>query len=436
MEKFGSINTKTLRFSSPNTGYLSLLPILVLVVWAWIHYFGLDASDSTSYLLPDSSSYLSYFNLREDYNSFERTIGYPQFLALFKKLASLVGVNFLYLVGIVQVLLLAISAVLWAMMLSSFASRWITFLLTLLVFGNPSLAVYTHLICTEIFFLFVVTWAFWFGLHFFGSKKLFYLLAALTCCYMATLIRPGLYYFAVLVSILALYYTLRYRKFQTTVLILLLYSLTIVNQQYQFKKQYGVFALSIIDKITMHRYFGNAIQSELEPSDRLERLTRQDHQDAARLAPYSNPERTQVAASYYDSSSKKIICSHPIRATSVFLQNILSNVHTGNGYLDGKTTTTKAKHLYNTSRWYNVAGGVLLLFLTLGIFGKRKDTSLPIAWLFCVIGYCWYCLITSGISYWQGDRFGIVFTPLATLLCLAMATIYFHHKPKQHNESR
>jgi hypothetical protein len=55
------------------------------------------------------------------------------------------------------------------------------------------------------------------------------------------------------------------------------------------------------------------------------------------------------------------------------------------------------------------------IFLVIKIFGKKIEVNNAVFLSFILLFYCNYCFITSGISYFQGDRFNVIWMPMFLL---------------------
>ncbi len=98
-----------------------------------------------------------------------------------------------------------------------------------------------------------------------------------------------------------------------------------------------------------------------------------------------------------------------------YLANILENSTTGNGVIKAISKTQQGRLYYVVFGLYLVSVAqeifyiVLVLLMGVWVLVRWKSADLVDAFLLLC---CAYLIITSGISFWQGDRFFIVFFPL------------------------
>ena len=74
------------------------------------------------------------------------------------------------------------------------------------------------------------------------------------------------------------------------------------------------------------------------------------------------------------------------------------------------------KRLFDYTRIWNmffvIAMVLFNIFLIIKIFGKKIEINSAVFLSFILLFYCNYCFITSGISYFQGDRFNVIWMPI------------------------
>ncbi len=118
---------------------------------------------------------------------------------------------------------------------------------------------------------------------------------------------------------------------------------------------------------------------------------------------------------------------NPASVAKEMIYNIIENSTTGSNFTsslksgNGDNTFEQKKKFFNTTTRYENILMTLLLFVNwLGLLivafktkfsFKTEFTSVIIIQLFCS-----YYLITSGISFWQGDRFNYIFAPLTLIV--------------------
>ena len=117
---------------------------------------------------------------------------------------------------------------------------------------------------------------------------------------------------------------------------------------------------------------------------------------------------------------EKQLKSHPKLIFKNFRNNILDNIVVGNMRIAIAEDYSKVPYfnyvkyyMYLISKAQNILFSFLGLFLTLLFLIRYRLLSLPLL-MSCAIIF--YIIMTSGISFWQGDRFHIVFYPLVLIV--------------------
>ena len=116
-----------------------------------------------------------------------------------------------------------------------------------------------------------------------------------------------------------------------------------------------------------------------------------------------------------------LIKNHTFNFILAFAENLVDNFHTGNTFIrdmpENKIINKESrKRLFDYTRIWNMLFVVAMLlfniFLLIKIFGKKIEVNSATLLSFIILFYCDYCFITSGISYFQGDRFNVIWMPM------------------------
>lgn len=381
---------------------ISVLYLIFIIVF--------DANVLARNLSGDGGSYLSAMHdLQLGKLNTIRPPGYPAFLLLLNYIPSLTEHQFYISIFIVQFLLWIIS---FKMLLTFLPDKkhWAWVSLILLIIINPSFVQYSNMILTESLFLFLVLVGFVLLRKFIETKRDFGLYGFLLCMLIATLVRPGLFYFSLLAIVLSLVFLVKSKRFLSTIVVTLGALFLLGVPMRIMKNTYGNHTISYIDKITQYRYLNVQCQS----LDRNEALTEtMKWRDAEFNTQKENlPELTRMA----DDETYFFLTSKPALFIKAFANNLYLNFHAGNEYLPTEIPIM-GRHFYGLSRMLNMLF-VLLMLVCVGFFVLRlilsKNKS---AYIFpaILLFYCFYCWFTSGVSFFQGDRFNIVWMPVLVI---------------------
>jgi hypothetical protein len=212
------------------------------------------------------------------------------------------------------------------------------------------------------------------------------------------------------------------------ILVGLIYALSIVPVQWRNHQNYHVFTLTLIDRVTLHRYLRNAVVSSIDYVDPSENLKKQDSLDQLQLPDLERIPDARAHVAYYHQQWQSIWMEHKGVIAQVYLQNLFSNTHTGNTFLQTSVSSKTKEAVFNLTRiWNMLFVGLLVFFLPLLIFLTRKHRKfLLLAYLF--YGLALYLFLTSGISFWQGDRLHSLLFPFVAISLLFFLSICVENK--------
>jgi len=305
-------------------------------------------------------------------------------------------------------------------------SFWATVLL-LFCFGSIA---HVFLILTESLVQFLLTFIGFLVLKYHKAKNLRYLIFASSILNGLVLIRPGFFYLSMLFSILLLCFLIYKNHFWRRASIIFFGSIFLVLVQLRaIQKTYGDFTPSYIDKIAWYKYLGT-------------------ESAAARAGTDFSTERTLRRKILKDKSwqETKIICVADLQDQ---LQNNLGNIL--REYLGNLKDNTKAgsyaikvtrsekikKEQIRNVAWiadflFRISSRqnsflVFLFVLSLILLLKylRMDNIILLSLVIIIA----YVILTSGVSFWQGDRFHFILYPLILIVFLhALRKIPFAQK--------
>lgn len=363
----------------------------------------------------------TYFQAADDfYNHFRahayRCIGYPLFLGL----PELIGLkppysywpvilNFIFFIGILTLLLkieklIEINLALPVAFILSFCSGFIRSI---------------NLALTEIGFAFFLV----FGLYsllklMYSNCKIRYSFLFVFSLGMATLFRPGFYILTLIIACISIIIIMFKKKsigtaFYIQKSILAVVSALVITlgaQSILMKKTFNSYRLTYIDDSTWFYYIG-ALSTTIYENDcftnecfRAEGIKRN-----LILSDKTLDEMSVIAKA----DRKKIILTQKKALFKAYKINVVSNFITAAGW-DEKEN----KLMYKLAVITNILLSFFpfLLYLIILLSKLRcvisKEMHVVFNFVLCVIAYT---VLTSGISCYQGDRFHIVFYPLALI---------------------
>ncbi|MEZ5045809.1 MAG: hypothetical protein R2831_02345 [Chitinophagaceae bacterium] len=375
--------------------------ILIIHTCIWVAM----PNDNLIFHNPDSYSYLS---VSEHLNANEvRTIGYPLFIYLTK---SLFKNNYEIALFIAQLLLVG---GVYFIVLSKLFKRNVGFLLLALFFiANPSLIIYARCMLTEVLFTFLLT--LYTALHYYGysrkSTSMQVLAFGVFC--LAVLVRPGLLPLCIILLFVYLLLHLKRGNIKQTLLISILFLGLIGSQAYRYQKTFGEYRISMIGDITTYRYFNTKILSLANNTTVSYEMHKAD--SVLNSMNFQNPKTLRR---YMHNVSYQTLQKHPMQAVRAYFENLVSNTHNGNMSYEGNKKISR--QVFLITRVFTILSVVLLLFANLFVlitYYRNRISDWPLWWLICV---CNYLFFSAGISFWQGDRFVIIWIP-TLIFCLSV----------------
>ncbi|MBL7813211.1 MAG: hypothetical protein JNL57_13395 [Bacteroidetes bacterium] len=192
------------------------------------------------------------------------------------------------------------------------------------------------------------------------------------------------------------------------------------------KSQYGQWRYTFNDNYMVYHYVGSYAASIPQSTQiaMYDSFMRADKQFVKDSGTGSNRVDWLARDAYYKSEISKIIRERKKQLVVAWIQDMKENATTGNPQLmllkKLKPGNRYAGILYSLSKWENVLF-TLGLFLLTGfavlLWFRNRFRADGVGWMgLFIAGHCVFTVAVSALSFWQGDRFHIVFYPLVIVL--------------------
>jgi hypothetical protein len=408
---------------------IGLLAIIYLLIIIFCNYsLGLYSfTDSTMFEKYDTVSYLE--STQRLISHFQphpyRCIGYSLFLAIPYALFS--SSNLLFIcVHIIQLIMLFTIYVILFVTIKKYVSNKLSIIMIIAFMLNISYVGYAYLLLTEIPFLFLITLSIYFYHQSLQHNKSQYLLIGFALLCFSILFKPGFYLFGLLIFIsICVNFIVRKASFKYLLILFIIMVGTIGFQTIWMYSSFGTYKLSYIDDITTYRYFNSSVIAAKNNVD-LSPLMQQ--RDQAMLVNFNNFNTADDLNSFHLSvkaESMFLLKQYPKATLYAFIENIYSNYHTGNAIIrdievPNFNNQTSRKAFFNYTRIWNMLMGTILFISTIyflasirKLYREHKERLYFSVLLF---SYCYYNILISGVSFYQGDRFNIVWMPFVLII--------------------
>ena len=221
-----------------------------------------------------------------------------------------------------------------------------------------------------------------------------------------TVLRPVFIHILALSLITALFfYHKAFMKKPTAILILFISLMPVLAQITVMKQNYNILGISRISDDTLRFYLvTRAMHDEFHPV-----------YDSA-----AYQETMKVAATLSKAEILNHMFDNPLLYASQIQNNVIDNIRASSPFLPQNGQLVRfMRHLNNA---YFLAHFAALITLIVFAIRLRKQfvSKLLLAMIFLIPG--WYIILTSGISFWQGDRLILPAWPL----CLIAYLILMH----------
>ncbi len=408
---------------------IGLLAIVYLLIIIFCNYsLGLYSfTDSTMFEQYDTVSYLE--STQRLISHFQphpyRCIGYSLFLAIPYALFN--SSNLLFIcVHTIQLMMLFSVYVIVYVLFKKYVSNKLALVMIIGFMLNISYIGYAYLVLTEIPFLFLITLSAYYFHHYLQYSKVQHLFIGFAFLCFSILFKPGFYLFGLLIFIsICLLFIVRNASFKNLLILIIILFSTVGFQKIWMYSSYSTFKLSYIDDITTYRYFNSSIIAAKNNVD-LSPLMQQ--RDQAMLVNFNNFKTAEDLNSFrlsVKAESMFLLKQYPKASIYAFIENIYSNIHTGNALIrdievPNFNNETSRKAFFNYTRIWNMLMGAILFISTIyflasfrKLYREHKERLYFIVLLFL---YCYYNILISGVSFYQGDRFNVVWMPFVLII--------------------
>lgn len=416
--------------------YLWLSIVYVLLLLICNQALGLFRLTDASYHLNfDTSSYLEATDLLINHQIAHptRCIAYPLILAgpytLFRTSQS-----FFESVFLIQVCMLFWVFVFLFKILRNYLSHTQSMIAVLLLMLNISCMIFVFHVLTEIAFLFFITLAFYAWHLFVQKRNEKFLWIAFACSCFSVLLRPGLYYLNMAILIILLYYFINKKRAVRNAFITgAIFLCSICVQLIMMQTQYGVCKISMIDDVTMYEYMNTSVYAKLQGADKSTLMAQRNQAIGDSLRNYTALRKYPAYHDITQAETSGLLQYHTINYVSAYAENLISNFHSGNSllrdlpqqYVYSKWLQEK---LFDYTRIWNMLMVILLMVMngviTFVLIKKRQEINHVLFFLITVLIYADYCFFTSGLSYFQGDRFNVVWMPLLFVMAIISLKVF------------
>jgi hypothetical protein len=398
---------------------LSLISILVILIF----YVSLDVGNLIFKIIPpDSLSYIDASNML--YNEMlphpTRPLGY----AFISGLPNLIYPN----LSNNQYILFAVclnlfswigSIILFNKSLKLYFTDKVSFLFTLfLIFTFGGIANIFWML-TESFIMLLLSLITYYILKYGRNKEIKYLIIASSLLNFAIMIKPGFIYLGIIASFLLVFFLIKLGIKNNSKMLISIFIISLGFVMFQYVAMYKVYdkaTPSFIDKVTWYYYLGAESYADAEriPFDSVQESRRMY------LSNKSYKEKSQIC-------SEDLKCQIRENTYVVFKQwslNIIENSISGSNFL----STIKRENnntyisifsgiLYNIARLQNLFFMLVFFFSTLMILKNIFRYNIIIFLLATIVAYV---ILTSGISFGQGDRFHYILYPVIMVIFLLL----------------
>lgn len=317
--------------------------------------------------------------------------------------------EFIYFAVIQNIILWLLGIQIFYKTLSLLINKHLAFFGSLVYVFSISLVVHLYILSSENIFIFIVIVISYLLVKFINSAKPAFIIYSVSLINLLTLIRPSIFYFALLSSLILIGFLIYKKTVIRKSLIVFCISILLVGTQfYSMGKHYDNYKLSYIDSYTWYIYLGSQSQFEYSQSDidisknRYEEIGKIDYKEMAAI---STDDMVHQLKDHPGIILKELLFNSYNNCNNCcgFIQTIYSL--RSNQSLD--PFFIKISH-YQSKFYLSVLVLSLLFLLT-------RIKKLPL-FIFFAASFVLYNSILSGFSFGQGDRFFIISYPLIILI--------------------
>ncbi|MCK5824152.1 MAG: hypothetical protein KAG96_01965 [Ichthyobacteriaceae bacterium] len=381
-----------------------------------------------AFILPDSRSYIDASNML--YNNFKphpfRPMGYALILGLPNVFIKLVTVNQYIIFGVFLNLVSWLGSIIvfYKTLMLSFGNKtsfWISIIFALSI-GNIAIA---FMVLTEPITMFLLVLALYNVIKYSKYKNLSNLIIPSSLINILVLIRPGFFYVSILFSIFLIAFLL-YKKIKwNKYLIFFTFSIAIIFLQlFMMHKSYGNYTASYIDKITWYKYLGAESNSNnfnhnyiVERDLRIANLEGKLWKEKSVIA--TDDLKYQVSTNIINILKEYTLNFAENSVGGSIIIETVQGINIDNNNSIYKTTNSFLHLITKLQNIFYIVIFILSLLILLKKYNKIDFAIYPL--LVIVL----YVLLTSGISFWQGDRFNIILYPIIIVIFMHLLNTNF-----------
>jgi len=398
----------------------------------------------THYWVPDAQSYVNagkYFWLQQKLHFF-RTWGYPLIAGLplvFTEnentaRAFLILCNFIFFTGSVLLLFHIIQET---------ANKILAWIGSILFLLSPGIVFIQFAVLTESLFIFISLLAIrYFQLYTRNAQPKYLVWFYLFICYAAA-IRPIYFYLCIILLpwLFVIFYRRKFNwKFPTA--IAGIFILFILLPMFAMKRSYGVFTFTHNSGYVLYHYIGSYAAS-IPGSTQIKMYDSFDKAEKALDARYGVQKTEDILwtkrDSLYRSEFKQLLRTKFKSFLVAYIFNLKENATSASHFLPLNAKSNKANHnLATLSKWENMAMSIIgfLLFPCFIFFGfvqvlRKKGNNLFREQNVFVAILGLVLMAFGALSFWQGDRFSIVYYPMVLILVAAVLQTFNKQKTAQ-----
>ncbi|WP_242117941.1 hypothetical protein [Aestuariivivens sediminicola] len=378
-----------------------------------------------TYIFPDSYTYIDASNLL--YNEFHphpyRPLGYAALLGLPNLfMTQLTTLDYIIFSFGLNLLFWLFTLVVLFETLMLFTIKKLAYTAAFVFMFSMGNATHIALILSETIVTGLFIFMVFFMFKYTKTKNTKHLIWSVSILNITSLFRPGMFYLGVIFCILLIVYLLRKKEFKRRSFFIFLISvILIISQGMAMFKTYGNFTMSYIDKLAWYFYLGcqsSALEKQISYND--ERTLRNEKRKTLSWEELSTLSKEDFKSQIANNSK------HMLYA---YLNNLFDNCTSGSSNLilikslqNNRNNKLMAHRFHVLSKIQNKLY-VILAILCLAWFGSfRKYWNIA---LFVSLSIIFYVILTSGVSFWQGDRFNITVYPLILLTLFSLLDLLF-----------
>lgn len=291
---------------------------------------------------------------------------------------------------------------------------------------------------TETVFIFTILAFLYYLLRYLYENSSGALLTALFFICFSVTVRPISLYFSVAVFLFSVILFVARKQYRSIGIAVLIYAITIGTQLLIMQQTYGKPTISFIQNYTVYSYVLNKadyMKSDKQMSFADFSIARDARIDSVVRAEIKDPNDLKqywpAADKYYALSIKQSIEDNKKNILVTLLNNMRDNSTKGSNTIQvlaneqNKRGFETAKNLLlHVTLWQNKLFSLLALVtpVLILLIAIRRKTGVPqLKFIIAITVMLLYYFFTSGISYWQGDRFSQVWYPGLIIILIYLA---------------